>query len=188
MFQFFYLIFISTIIHFKSYSQFHHSEVNFDHYIFFQLKIIDNEFNIVYNFFFLSFFFFCPCHMACGILVTSEKVKLKSLSHVWLFATPWTVAYQAPLSMGFFQARILEWVAISFSRRSFQPRDWTRVSRIAGRCFTIRTTRLASRPGIKTMPPALGTGSLISNSLVKSFSIFLNFYWDSYRLIYKCKK
>ena len=29
------------------------------------------------------------------------KVKVKSLSHVWLFATPWTVAYQAPLSMGF---------------------------------------------------------------------------------------
>ena len=31
----------------------------------------------------------------------SCKVKVKSLSHVWLFATPWTVAYQAPLSMGF---------------------------------------------------------------------------------------
>ena len=29
------------------------------------------------------------------------KVKVKSLSHVWLFATPWTVAYQAPLFMGF---------------------------------------------------------------------------------------
>ena len=29
------------------------------------------------------------------------KVKVKSLSHVRLFATPWTVAYQAPLSMGF---------------------------------------------------------------------------------------
>ena len=29
------------------------------------------------------------------------EVKVKSLSHVWLFATPWTVAYQAPLSMGF---------------------------------------------------------------------------------------
>ena len=27
--------------------------------------------------------------------------KVKSLSRVWLFATPWTVAYQAPLSMGF---------------------------------------------------------------------------------------
>ena len=29
------------------------------------------------------------------------KVKGKSLSHVWLLATPWTVAYQAPPSMGF---------------------------------------------------------------------------------------
>ena len=29
------------------------------------------------------------------------KVKVKSLSHVQLFATPWTVAYQAPSSMGF---------------------------------------------------------------------------------------
>ena len=29
------------------------------------------------------------------------KVKAKSLSRVWLLATPWTVAYQAPLSMGF---------------------------------------------------------------------------------------
>ena len=29
------------------------------------------------------------------------KVKVKSLSCVRLFATPWTVAYQAPLSMGF---------------------------------------------------------------------------------------
>ena len=29
------------------------------------------------------------------------KVKVKSLSCIWLFATPWTVAYQAPLSLGF---------------------------------------------------------------------------------------
>ena len=29
------------------------------------------------------------------------KVKVKSLSRVQLFAIPWTVAYQAPLSMGF---------------------------------------------------------------------------------------
>ena len=29
------------------------------------------------------------------------KVKVKSLSHVRLFSTPWTAAYQAPLSMGF---------------------------------------------------------------------------------------
>ena len=41
---------------------------------------------------------------------------------------------------GILQARILEWVAISFSRRSSQPRDRTRVSRIAGRLFTTSLT------------------------------------------------
>ena len=29
------------------------------------------------------------------------KVKVKSLSRVWLFTTPWTAAHQAPLPMGF---------------------------------------------------------------------------------------
>jgi len=33
--------------------------------------------------------------------VKRKKKKVKSLSHVQLFATLWTVAYQAPLSMGF---------------------------------------------------------------------------------------
>ena len=55
--------------------------------------------------------------------------------------TPWTVAQQAPLSMAILQARKLEWVAMPFSRRSSQPRDWTRVSCIAGRFFTIWATR-----------------------------------------------
>ena len=40
------------------------------------------------------------------------------------------------------QARILEWVAISFSRESSWPRDWTQVSCIAGRRrFTVWATR-----------------------------------------------
>ena len=38
---------------------------------------------------------------------------MKLLSRAWLFATPWTAAYQAPPSIGFFQARVLEWVAIA---------------------------------------------------------------------------
>ena len=33
--------------------------------------------------------------------LATSKVKVKSLSHVWLFVTSWTVAYQAPPSMGF---------------------------------------------------------------------------------------
>ena len=50
-------------------------------------------------------------------------------------ATLWTVARQAPLFMGILQARILEWVAISFSRGSSQPRDRTQVSHIADGFF-----------------------------------------------------
>ena len=38
---------------------------------------------------------------------------------------------------GILQARVLEWVAISFSRGSSQPRDQTRVSRIGGRRFNL---------------------------------------------------
>ena len=69
---------------------------------------------------------------------------MKSLHRVRLFVTPWTVAYQAPPSIGFFQASILEWVVISFSRkepRASQPRSWTRVSHIIGKCFTVWATR-----------------------------------------------
>ena len=50
------------------------------------------------------------------------------LSHIWLFATPWTVACQVPLSMEFSRQEILEWVAISFSRGSSQPNALTCVS------------------------------------------------------------
>ena len=41
---------------------------------------------------------------------------------------------------GILQARILEWVTISFSRGSSQPRDQTWVSRIGGRCFNLWTS------------------------------------------------
>ena len=60
--------------------------------------------------------------------VTNWKWKL--LSCVRLSATPWTVVH------GILQARILEWVAFTFSRGSSQPRDPTGVSCIAVRFFT----------------------------------------------------
>ena len=52
---------------------------------------------------------------------------------------------------GILQARILEWVAISFSRGSSQPRDWTQVSYIAGRRFNLWATREA------TQAPCIGS-------------------------------
>ena len=45
---------------------------------------------------------------------------------------------------GIFQATVLEWFAISFSRGSSRPRDWTQVSRIVDRHFTTWATREAS--------------------------------------------
>ena len=50
---------------------------------------------------------------------------------------PMDCSLQGSSVHGIFQARVLEWVAISFSRGSSRPRDRTWVSRIAGRRFTI---------------------------------------------------
>ena len=69
----------------------------------------------------------CVCVYICSAL---------SLSCVQLFATPWTVVLQAPLTMGILQARILEWVTMPSSRGSSLPRDQTQVSHIASRFFT----------------------------------------------------
>ena len=162
-------------------------------------------------------------HWQVSSLPLKVKVKVKLLSHVQLFATSWTVAYQAPLSMrfsrqescsglpcpppgdlphpgtepqsltspalagrffitlatweahpwvkwsevaqscptlchpldcslpgssvhGILQARVLEWGAISFSRGSSRPSDWTQVSRIVDRRFTIWSTREVAKP------------------------------------------
>ena len=60
---------------------------------------------------------------------------VKSLSCAQLFATAWTVALPCSSVHAIFQARVLEWVAISSSRGSSQPRDRTWVFHIVGRCF-----------------------------------------------------
>ena len=62
---------------------------------------------------------------------------------------------------GISQARILEWVAISFSRGSSQCRDWTQISCIAGRFFTIWISREApkGRAGPSRTKPWAGVRS-----------------------------
>ena len=56
---------------------------------------------------------------------------------------------------GIFQARILEWIA--FSKRSSQCRDWTRVSCIVGRCFTVWATRLNEFPDVNILKAIRGS-------------------------------
>ena len=89
---------------------------------------------------------FWPPDLCC-----KKEKKVKSLSFVQLFATLWTVACQAPLSMGILQARKPDWISRPSSRWSSQPRDWTQVSHIAGGFFT------SEPPG---KPKNTGLGSL----------------------------
>ena len=57
---------------------------------------------------------------------------------------------------GIFQARVPEWVAISFSRGSSQPRDQTRVSCIAGKRFTLWATKSICNAGDLSSVSGLG--------------------------------
>ena len=66
-----------------------------------------------------------------------RKVKVKSFSRVRLFATPWTVAYQSPQSMGF--SRQEYWSTLPFPSPGDLP-----------------------NPGIKSASPALQTDALPS--------------------------
>ena len=156
---------------------------------------------------FSFFFFFFLMWMAAEILlsVDSHAVVRKNiersifcspnfpercclLSCVWLSATPWTVAHQAPLSMEFSRQEILEWVAISYSRRSSQPRDQTHIFCISGtggwmdslplghlgslpsQCplmVTVLKTLKRGFPGgsgVKNLPTNAGDSSLIPDS------------------------
>ena len=47
------------------------------------------------------------------------------LSHAQLYATPWTIAHEGSSIHGIFQARILEWVAISCLGGSSRPKNPT---------------------------------------------------------------
>ena len=78
-----------------------------------------------------------------GISLNYRK-KVKLPSRVQL-CNPMDCSLSGSFVHGIFQARILEWVAISFSRGSSWPRDWTWVSSTAERLFTVWATREAKR-------------------------------------------
>ena len=59
------------------------------------------------------------------------------------FCNPMDYSLPGSSIHGIFQVRVLEWIAISFSRGSSRARDRTQVSHIAGRHFIIRATREA---------------------------------------------
>ena len=80
---------------------------------------------------------FTPLIRSCSLERDIYKVKVKSLSRVRLFTTPWTVAYQAPPSMGF--SRQEYWSGLPFPSPGDLP-----------------------NPGIEPRSPALQAEALIS--------------------------
>ena len=85
------------------------------------------------------------CHLLCqqSQSLSSHAYMLSCFSHVWLFATPWTVAHQAPLSMGF--SRQEYWSGLPFPPPGDLPKPGIEPiplmsSALAGRFFTTSTT------------------------------------------------
>ena len=76
---------------------------------------------------------------------------------------------------GIFQARVLEWVAISFSKGSSRPRDWIRVSGIAGRCFTLWAIALYVHLRRFSCLTLLFSGTLHSIVIFSPFSFVFHF-------------
>ena len=76
-----------------------------------------------------------------AMLVWKKKVWVaQSCPALW---DPMDCSLSGSSVYGILQARILEWVVITFSRGSSQPRDRTWVSHIAGRHFTLMASKMA---------------------------------------------
>ena len=84
----------------------------------------------------LSFWF-------CSEVKKKKKKRSESVSPSVMSdsSDPMNCTPPASFVYGIFQARILKWIAMPFSRGSSWPRDWTWVSCIAGRFFTVWSTR-----------------------------------------------
>ena len=101
-----------------------------------------------YNWYILSvliaLLFDSICTIVCTYVLWSEVCEVKLLSGVRLFATPWTVAYQAPPSMGF--SRQEYWSGLPFPSPGHLPD-----SGIEPRSPALQADALTSEPPGKTL-------------------------------------
>ena len=113
---------------------------------------------------------FCPRPHLMIHLILSEWVSEIALSCL----TPCNHVHCSPPGFsihGILQARILEWVAISLSRGSFQPRDQTQVSRIVGTRFNLGATKEAHSNSSKGWWRACSSAGFSGNGWVNGTSI-----------------
>ena len=114
----------------------------------------------------------------CFVQIDCQNTIFLPLSNscLWVSTLCYPVEYSPPGCSvhGIFQARIVEWVAISFSRGSSQPRDWTQLSRIAGRCFNLWATREAHQVISTTRTICNMNWALIYANLIVFVFLFKN--------------
>ena len=107
--------------------------------------IESHRFGVVFSFSFVSMHIFTFLFLlwSVGYLEVCCLASIKWSEVAWSCLTLCDpMGCSLPHSVhGIFQARVLEWVAISFSRGSSQPRDQTQVSCIVSRHFTVSATR-----------------------------------------------
>ena len=114
---------------------------------------------------YVAFYLISTCAIVIIVYVLSH------FSRVWLFVTVWTVACPWGSSVhAVLQERILEWVAMPFSRESFWPRDWTRV------CLRFLHWQVGSLPIGPPEKPIV---------IITLFKFFLSLFFDAVSLGYK---
>ena len=74
------------------------------------------------------------------------KLKVKTLSHIWLLATPWTAAYQAPPSMGFSRQKYWSGVPLPSpgKTRYLHTKEWSWI------LILYHTQKKLTQNGLKT--------------------------------------
>ena len=137
----------SLFLPWKLVNQYHFSKVPYNLLLFLTYFILmtDSSFIHITTNGLISFFFM------------KRKKEVKSLSCVWLFVTPWTVAYQAPPSMEF--SRQEYWSGLPFPSPGDPP-----------------------NPGVEPMSPALQADALPSEPPGKPYS----FLWLTNIALYIC--
>ena len=106
------------------------------------------------------------------------KVKVKSLSHVRLFATPWTAAYQAPPSVGF--SRQEHWSGLPFPSPMHESEKWKwnrSVVSDSSRPHGLQPTRLLHPWDFPGKSTAVGCHCLLQYGFRL---IFHKFHWTNF--------
>ena len=115
-----------------------------------------------------------------------KKVKAKPLCRVWL-SNPMDCSLWGSSIHGIFQARVLEWVAVSFSRGSSRPRGWIWVSSIASRRFYHMSHQRSSltRPQMTLYKTALQNQNTSCSFIADRYLVFhLHLFVTSLSLLY----